>query len=71
MKLFDRVKSLLGGGGEKQAVEEIVRAEGEVGVPATRAYLRAIRRSERLRGPGYTRPMRKGRTQRTNPKGDE
>lgn len=63
MKLFDKIKGLFGGGDEKQAVAEAVR-EGEIELPATRYYLRAIRRSQRLKGPGYTRPMRKGRTQR-------
>lgn len=63
MKLFDRLKSKLGIGG---SVDEVVQAsaEGEFVVPATRVYMRAIRRSQRLRGPGYTRSMRKGRKQR-------
>ena len=64
MSLFDRIKGRLGLGG---SVDEIVQAAAEdeqVFVPANRAYRRAVARSGRRKGPGYTRPMKKGRIQR-------
>lgn len=64
MKAFDRIKRALGMGGGVDEVVQAVQAEGEVLVPANRAYRRAVARSLRLKGPGYTRPMRKGRAQR-------
>ena len=36
-------------------------------VPNTREWRRQIVKSQRLRGAGYTRQMRKGRTQRERP----
>ena len=57
MKLFDGIKRRLGLGG---SVDEIVQAAAEDEqplVPANRAYRRAIARSTRRKGPGYTRPM--------------
>ena len=64
MKLFDRLKQKLGMGG---SVDEVVQAAGDEGIqiPANREYIRAFERSQRLRGPGYTRPYRKGRTKRS------
>lgn len=63
MKLFDKVKSKLGFGGK---VDEVVQnLDPEEVFTGNRAYIRAWERSQRLKGPGYTRAMRKGRTQRT------
>lgn len=64
MKLFDRIKGLVGG---KAQVDEVVQAaqdDDDLVVPANREYIRAMRRAQRLRGPGWTRTFRKGRTQR-------
>ena len=65
MKLFDKLKSKLGIGGK---VDEIVQEMDEENLfTGNREYARAWKRSQRLRGPGYTTSMRKGRTQRERP----
>jgi hypothetical protein len=64
VSLFDGIKRRLGLGGSVDEVVQEAQKDGEVLVPANRAYRRAVMRSQRLKGPGYTRPMRKGRVQR-------
>lgn len=47
---------------DKTTDAELIRSGIEL--PNNRYWRRAVMRSQRLRGPGYTRSMRKGRTRR-------
>lgn len=72
MGLLGKIKDrFFGRRGEERAAAERLMAqavqeaqENDLQIPVTRAYVRAHRRWMRLKGPGYTRSMRKGRTQR-------
>lgn len=70
MSLFDGIKERLGLGGKVDEIVQAAQGEGEILVPANRDYRRAVARSQRLKGPGYTRAMRKGREQRVRTTSD-
>lgn len=61
MKLLDRLKSLTGQQAQVDEIVQAAQADEDIVVPANREYIRATRRANRLKGPGYTRPYRKGR----------
>lgn len=59
MKVFDKLKKAIGLG----RTDEVATIAGEQGwtLPDSRYYRRAIVRGTKLRGPGYTRSLKKGR----------
>lgn len=69
MKLFSRLKELAQKVTQPfrkdKPTTELIRSGMQL--PNTRYWRRAVVRSQRLRGPGYTRSYRKGRTQRERP----
>ena len=59
MRLFDKVKSLLGRGSDAEAIRELAATDDFI--PANRRMIRAVERANRKHGAGYTRQLRKGR----------
>jgi len=63
MSLLGRIRDkVFGWLSPHEAIE--AAQDGEIQIPANREYRRSMMRYMRLKGPGYTRSMRKGRTQR-------